>query len=311
MEREHEHGLLSLPPDSGERGDLETRLRDLNRPSELLTLLADALGSTSTEFQAARLKRMGGVAVKESKAGGEASPEQRADWALAVRVVGSLLLQPSANTWHLFMPLARVLDALHSDVVTEMLMARWGCSWPPSAAIWLQFSTLLGGAHQKLHPVALALRMRFVTLLLRRAGELTAVLDAEGSRDVLVMRGCFDVCSDDQMARLAGKETDAMLGVLRDFVPRLKRAELLDDATRVLLVAQCERALAACRWTHFHCGVAGMALACLLEASTRAAYVTRLLHDSSLDLGARLCLCRGVANSCTDGDAVALVCETV
>ncbi len=102
-----------------------------------------------------------------------------------------------------------------------------------------------------------------------------------------------------------------MLGVLRDFVPRLKRAQVLDDATRALLLMHCQRAMLACRWTHFHCAVAGMAVAALLDTATRAEYVTRLIHDTSIDLGARLCLCRGLANSCTDNDRADLVCRTV
>ncbi len=180
MERDVEHGLLTLAHDAAEWRELDARMRS-PPVSELLTLLAEALSSTSTEFQAARVKRLGGVAVKEGKAGPQ-SDAQHADWLLTVRIVCALLLQPTAatKTSHLFMPLARVLDALHSPAVTAMLVERWGCDAPTSDT-WLQFSALLG-VHHKLHLVALELRSRFVDLLVRRASELTVTLVGEGSR---------------------------------------------------------------------------------------------------------------------------------
>src|SRR3990167_1306422 len=122
------HGLLRLEDDA-----LKSELHDRASKSdcaESLLLLDALLVSTSTEFQSARVKRIGGLAVKLSK-DVEGSREEKS---LLKRVILCLFLgcASAGNTTHLLASLARVLDALCDEEVKDALRKEWGtsdCRW--------------------------------------------------------------------------------------------------------------------------------------------------------------------------------------
>jgi hypothetical protein len=188
------------------------------------------------------------------------------------------------TTIHLFVPMARMIDLLfpvHQELVEQHCVAWANALQQNNSGVrgWMQLAALLTAAYKNLWGmVSTTLRPTLFEFFLVRGAFLVQQLDIE----------------DDHQARTVGREVDAMMSCMRDFVPRLLAGDLLDVATRAQLARICHDGLFACRWTQIHCGVGGMALA-VLEADDAA--LIKDLENEQYDVGARLCLCRGICNS--------------
>lgn len=208
------------------------------------------------------------------------------------RIMVHTLMHPSPHTLHLASQQARVLDAVFCPDLHAAVTAAWGVSEPLSAATWIQYNAMLVSAHERLLPMGLELWSLFVRLALPQLAALTATLNGQ----------------DDTLARAVAREVDVILCTIRDAVPRARRHGLVDEPTRAALLQHCTDALLACRWTQLHSSAAGMALAILLEPAQAASFVSSFVAREDYDLGARLALCRGIANSYTAPNAVEVMC---
>ena len=235
------------------------------------------------------LIQKGGAVAKQVKTG-----TQTDDVDLFLRIVFELLLFSSekegsekiGSAMHLFVPLARLLELLyelHTEKIKEAC-TRWANSLSVECVglcAWMQLSSMLASPHPQLTLLLAsdALRSTVLSFFLARGNRLTEQLSGD----------------DDHGARSAGREADAMLGCLRDFAPRLVRSDhALKAPERDALTEMCRKCWQACRWTQIQCSVGAMALA-VLEA--RDEQLELLLVNEQIDLGARLCLCRGICNS--------------
>ncbi len=255
-------------------------LGEVNASTEECTAqLGALLRAVTVDEQALLMKKLGASVAKRS-------PEERSGLDVLRRAVLHLLFEEperESSAIHLFVPLARMAEALYaSSQHVEEHVTRWVSRLAEKPAIgaqaWMQLAALLAGPHEQLTQLACKHHVLVVRFFLARGPVLAAALSGE----------------DDHAARTAGRETEAMMSCARDYFPKVIALNLLEPQTRAELARVVHALTFACRWTQIQCGVGGMALA-VLEQSDASVIAT--LNDETLDVGARLCLCRGICNS--------------
>lgn len=242
-----------------------------------MQLINSLLHVETVDEQSFIMKRLTGAVCKKGL-------EPGAGDALLLRVLLHLLFdEPERETsaTHLLVPLARLVESMythHSSAIRSHAL-RWAESLvklnPSGSQSWMQCAALLAGPHEQLTQLVFGELVKpIVTFFKVRSHILGEAMVGDGHG-----------------ARAAGREAEAMMSCARDLFPRLID-RLGDD--RATLSLQMRRVLFACRWTQIQCAVGGMAVAVLEQ---QPANLVRDVHDEELDLGARLCLARGICNS--------------